>query len=229
MILVLLGPPGAGKGTQGAQLVATYGLPKISTGEMFRDLAASGSELGVQAKSYWAKGMLVPDQIVVDLLEERIQHEDCRSGFILDGFPRTVRQADTLTEVLQGRDMAVDAVLNFTVSDAELIRRLEGRRNCANCGATYHLTARPPMKANICDHCGSELQQRRDDNPESIRIRLGEYCAKTEPLLEYYERRGLLHTVRAEGAPEGIFREVRHAVSAMRDAQALAGLSGGRA
>src|ERR1041385_8306965 len=169
MILVLLGPPGAGKGTQGARIVEKYRIPKISTGEIFRDLAAAGTPLGLKAKEYWSAGMLVPDEIVVGLLNDRISSDDCSSGFILDGFPRTIQQADTLEELLSAKGKRLTNVLDFEVDDEALIARLSGRRVCGHCGATYHLATLPPKVDNICDHCGYELAQRADDSPESIR------------------------------------------------------------
>ena len=205
MIAVLLGPPGAGKGTQGRKITALCGVPKISTGEIFRDLAAAGTPLGLEARSYWSSGKLVPDEIVVGLVKERIEAPDCASGFLLDGFPRTVRQAEILGELLKEKGCRLDGAINFAVGADELVRRLSGRRTCANCGATYHLTALPPKRANICDHCGQGLVQRTDDTPESILTRLEEHSAKTAPLLAYYENRGLLHDVAANDSPDAIF------------------------
>ncbi len=216
MILILMGPPGAGKGTQGALIVQDYGIPKISTGEIFRDLAAAGLPLGLEARVYWSQGKLVPDDIVVGLIRERILAEDCRSGFILDGFPRTIAQADTLAGLLEDQHRRLDAVLNFEVDTEELVRRLSGRRVCNNCGATYHVTALPPRQDDICDHCGHGLVQRADDTPASIRTRLVEYAAKTAPLLAYYRERGLLRTIDANADPDdvharaaSVLREIR--------------------
>lgn len=205
MIAILLGPPGAGKGTQGARITAQCGVPKISTGEIFRDLAASGTPLGLEAKSYWSAGKLVPDEIVVALVKERIEAPDCTIGFLLDGFPRTVRQAEILGELLTSMGCKLDGVINFAVRPEELVRRLSGRRTCANCGATYHVTALPPKRDEICDHCGQGLVQRTDDTPDSIRTRLEEYEAKTAPLLAYYNERGLLHDVEAGRSPDEVF------------------------
>ncbi|MEP6754042.1 MAG: adenylate kinase [Chthonomonadales bacterium] len=209
MILILLGPPGAGKGTQGGRIVEACGVPKISTGAIFRDLAAAGTPLGLEAKSYWQRGELVPDETVVGLVRERIARPDCKDGFILDGFPRTVKQADTLQGLLYGMDRQLDGVLNFDVAPDELIRRLSGRRSCDNCGATYHVTALPPKEENVCDHCGHTLVRRSDDDPESIRIRLIEYQNKTAPLLDYYTRRDLLFNVQADRKPEEIFVQLK--------------------
>ncbi len=208
MILILFGPPGAGKGTQGALIVKACGVPKISTGEIFRDLAAEGSPLGLKAKRYWTQGKLVPDEIVVGLIRERIHSSDCKNGFVLDGFPRTVRQAETLNLLLSESGRHVDGVLSFAVDHEELLRRLIGRRTCNNCGAAYHVTSLPPGQENVCDHCGHALEHRADDNPEAIKVRLAEYDAKTAPVLTYYSERGLLTTVDANADPSTIFSRV---------------------
>jgi adenylate kinase len=205
MILILLGPPGAGKGTQGARIVDKCGVPKISTGEIFRDLAAAGTPLGLEARKYWSQGKLVPDDIVVGLVKERVTQADCDKGFLLDGFPRTVQQADTLNQLLDECGRKLDGVLEFAVDTEELVRRLSGRRSCANCGATYHVTALPPKREDVCDHCGCPLTQRADDTPESILTRLREYEKKTAPLRAYYAGRGLLHTVDSNYPPDVIF------------------------
>ena len=215
MIAILLGPPGAGKGTQGARITAQCGVPKISTGEIFRDLAAAGTPLGLEAKNYWSAGKLVPDEIVVALVKERIEVPDCANGFLLDGFPRTVRQAEILGELLTSMGCKLDGVINFAVEPEELVRRLSGRRTCANCGATYHVTALPPKRDEICDHCGQGLVQRTDDTPESIRTRLEEYGAKTAPLLAYYNERGLLHNVEAGRSPDEIFDSLQPILARM--------------
>ena len=212
MILILLGPPGAGKGTQGARIMQTLSVPKISTGEIFRDLAAAGSALGLQAKSFWSQGKLVPDEIVVELVKERIEAPDCANGFLLDGFPRTVNQAETLDALLSQSGRMVDGVLDFNVDADELLRRLSGRRTCGNCGATYHLTSLPPKRDSLCDHCNQPLVQRDDDNPDSIRTRVKEYESKTAQLLAYYRGRGLLHTVMANSDPETIYAGVEDAL-----------------
>lgn len=209
MILVLFGPPGAGKGTQGARIVQQYGIPKISTGEIFRDLAAAHSELGLKAKEYWSQGKLVPDEIVVGLVRERVSDADCRRGFILDGFPRTVSQADTLQTMLEEIGKRLNGVLNLRVAEPELIRRLSGRRTCSNCGATYHTTAMPSRVDDICDHCGNRLIQRADDTPESIHRRLMEYEEKTAPLIHYYEERGVLYHIDANEGPDAVYVKVQ--------------------
>ena len=209
MIAILMGPPGAGKGTQGDRITEIFKVPKISTGAIFRDLAAAGTPMGVLAKSFWSNGKLVPDEVVVGLVRERISRSDCVRGFLLDGFPRTIAQAETLVSLLVGIGMTLDVVLNFDVQPGELIRRLAGRRSCSNCGATYHVTRLPSRIENICDHCHHRLTRRDDDTPESIEVRLHEYINKTEPLLEWYSDRGLLVMVDANGEPETIFQAVR--------------------
>ena len=226
MIAILLGPPGAGTGTQGQKITAQCGVPKISTGEIFRDLAAAGTPLGLEAKGYWQAGKLVPDEIVVGLVKERIEAADCSEGFLLDGFPRTVRQAETLGSLLNELGRKLDGVINFSVGPEELIRRLSGRRTCTHCGATYHLTALPPKRDNICDHCGEGLVQRTDDTPDSIRMRLSEYTTKTAPLLAYYEGRGLLFTVEAGHSPDEIFSDLQPILRRLRCGEAGAVTAG---
>lgn len=206
MIFILLGPPGAGKGTQGVRLAEKLGVPKISTGDMFRELAAAGTELGLKAKEYWSTGKLVPDDVVIGLVRERIGMPDCANGFLLDGFPRTVHQADVLGEMLMEMKLSLAGALDFAVSEDELVIRLSGRRTCPQCAATYHVVAVPPKKEGVCDNCGHELVQRADDQPEQIRNRLREYAAKTEPLLQYYRERGQLYSIKASGSPDAIFQ-----------------------
>lgn len=208
MILVLLGPPGAGKGTQGQRIVERYGIPKISTGEIFRDLAAAGTPLGLRAKEFWSAGQLVPDEIVIALVQQRICQPDCKKGFVLDGFPRTEYQASNLHCILDDVGRPLTGVLDFVVDDEELIRRLSGRRTCGKCSATYHVDAAPPKVEGKCDYCGSDLVQRADDNPESIAQRLTEYARKTEPLKEFYRLRGLLTEIDSNAEPDEVFRRV---------------------
>lgn len=212
MILILLGAPGVGKGTQGQRLAERYGIPRISTGDMFRDMAAAGTPLGLKAREYFARGELVPDEVVIGVVEERITQSDCKDGFLFDGFPRTVNQADALEAMLSRRGLRLDGVLDLVVSEEELVRRLSGRRTCGNCGAIYHVDSMPPKNPGVCDRCGSALAQRADDAPDSVRVRLREYAAKTAPLQEYYRRRGLLRTIDASAEPDEVFGRVEAAL-----------------
>jgi adenylate kinase len=215
MILILLGPPGAGKGTQGVRLASELGVPKISTGDMFRELAAAGTPLGLKAKELMSTGQLVPDDLVIGIVRERIGMQDCAKGFLLDGFPRTVGQADALGGLLNEIGRKLDGALDFAVDDEELVKRLSGRRTCPSCTATYHVVAMPPKKEGICDKCGHDLIQRADDQPDSIKTRLREYAAKTEPLLNYYRERGLLLSVDASPGPDAIYAKVQEVVKGL--------------
>lgn len=215
MILVLFGPPGAGKGTQGARIAETVGIPNVSTGAIFRGLAAAGTEVGTKALGYMKAGELVPDQIVVDLVRERIAQPDCEGGFLLDGFPRTIAQAEILDMMLGELGLSIDAVLNFDVAEDVLIERLSGRRTCITCGATYHVVAVPPKLDGKCDACGADLVQRADDMPESIRTRLREYAGKTAPVLGYYDAKGSLKSIDAVGSPEDVFASVTAIVQSL--------------
>ena len=208
MKLILLGPPGAGKGTQAVRLVEYYGIPQISTGDILRKAVKDGTELGVQAKSYMDKGALVPDEVVIGIIRDRIVEPDCANGYILDGFPRTIAQAEALDEMLGKLGTGIDHVLNISLGDDEIIKRLTGRRTCANCGAGYHVLFDPPKKEGICDKCGGKLIQRDDDKEATIRERLKVYRAQTEPLIAYYEGKKLLRTIPGEGTMEEIFQKI---------------------
>lgn len=188
MRLILLGAPGAGKGTQAERISEKYGIPTVSTGNLLRAAVAEGTELGIKAKSYMESGSLVPDELVVSLLAERIAQDDCKNGFILDGFPRSVRQA----EVLEEMGVTVDKVLSLEVTDENIISRLAGRRVCLKCGATYHIESKPPVEDGICDKCGDKLVIRDDDKVETIVKRLETFHSQTEPLKEYYGNKGIL-------------------------------------
>lgn len=212
MVYVLFGPPGVGKGTQGARIATAYGIPSISTGAIFRDNVAAGTQLGMVASDYLAKGKLVPDEIVVKLVRDRVSQPDCAEGFLLDGFPRTLKQAEVLEVMLNEAGIHLDGVLNFEVPEEELVRRLSGRRVCPQCGATFHVDNVPPKKEGICDFCGAALEQRADDRPESVRTRLHEYQAKTAPVLDFYRERGLLRTVDASGSPDEVFERTIQAI-----------------
>lgn len=203
MRIILLGPPGAGKGTQAAMLVKEFTVPHISTGDIFRAAIKEGTELGRKAKEYMDQGQLVPDEIVIGIVKERLAQTDCEKGFILDGFPRTVPQADALQEALKSLGMELNAVVNLAVSEDDLVTRLSGRRVCKNCGATYHLQFSPAKSAGVCDTCGGELYQRDDDKEETIRKRLEVYNNQTAPLIDYYQGTGLLETIQGDGKEIG--------------------------
>ena len=191
MHILLMGPPGAGKGTQAAELVKAFQIPHISTGDMFRAAIKEGTEMGKQAKSYIDKGQLVPDEVTIGIVRDRLGQDDCKKGFILDGFPRTVEQVDALTGILRDLGLSLTRVLNINVPASDLIERAVGRRICKKCGATYHTKFNPPKKEGICDECGSELFQRADDNAETMKNRLSVYEASTKPLIDYYKKAGL--------------------------------------
>lgn len=212
MKIVLLGPPGAGKGTQAEVLVKKLLLPHISTGDMFRAAIKSNTPLGKEAKSYMDQGALVPDQITIGIIAERIEQDDCREGFLLDGFPRTVAQAEALDVLLQKKDTAIDAVLNIGVPTEQLIARLTGRRICKACGNIYHLLYNPPKTEGVCDACGGELYQRSDDQEETVRNRLSVYEAQTAPLIAYYEAQGILHTINGDQPIPEVMRDLGKAI-----------------
>ena len=191
MQLLLMGPPGAGKGTQAAELVKKFNIPHISTGDMFRAAVKEGTELGKQAKAVMDAGGLVPDEITIGIVRERLAKDDCKKGFILDGFPRTVEQADALTNILNELDIKLTRVLNIHVPASDLIERAVGRRICKQCGATYHVKFNPTQKEGTCDNCGGELYQRKDDNEETMKNRLSAYENSTKPLIDYYKKANL--------------------------------------
>ncbi len=198
MKIVLLGAPGAGKGTQAEVLVKKLFLPHISTGDMFRAAISAGTDLGLAAKAYMDKGQLVPDEVTVGIIKDRISQADCREGFLLDGFPRTLAQAEALDALLTEMKTSLTAVLNISVPADKLITRLTGRRMCRQCGAIYHLLYNAPQKENVCDVCGGELYQRSDDKEETVRNRLQVYETQTAPLIAYYREKGLLHDINGD-------------------------------
>jgi len=210
--IVILGAPGAGKGTQAELLARKLGLAHVATGDMFREGVRRGTALGLQAKEYMDRGQLVPDDIVIKMLLERLGEEDCRRGCILDGFPRTLEQAQALDKALAERGQAVAQALYIRVSQEELIRRLGGRLTCRDCGAIYHEQRQPPKEAGRCDRCGGELYQREDDRPETVRRRLEVYMAQTAPLIEYYRQGGKLKEIEGEGDIEAVNRELMAAL-----------------
>lgn len=193
-----MGPPGAGKGTQAAVLIEKFQIPHISTGDMFRAAMKAGTPLGLKAKEYMDAGSLVPDEVTIGIVAERLAEADCANGFLLDGFPRTVAQADALDKILVDLRMKLDGVLNIEVDEAKLLERLTGRRICRQCGATYHMVFNPPTTLNVCDKCGGELYQRSDDTLETAKNRLDVYNRQTQPLIEYYRGQGLLKEINGD-------------------------------
>ena len=187
MKIIMLGAPGAGKGTQAKKIAEKYQIPHISTGDIFRANIKGGTELGMKAKTFMDQGMLVPDEITIGMLMDRIGQEDCINGYVLDGFPRTIPQAESLTKALAERGEKVDYAINVDVPDENIINRMSGRRACLGCGATYHITFNPPVKEGICDTCGQELVLRDDDKPETVKKRLDVYHQQTQPLIDYYK------------------------------------------
>lgn len=208
MNLILMGLPGAGKGTQAEQIVAKYNIPHISTGDMFRAAMKAETELGLQAKSFIDKGALVPDEVTIGIVRERLSQEDCIKGFLLDGFPRTVAQASALEEIMKDLGKKIDYVLNINVDSGLLLTRLTGRRICKECGATYHLEFNPPAKADVCDKCGGELYQRSDDNEETVANRLDVNIKQTKPLLDFYEELGYLQSINGEQDINKVFADI---------------------
>jgi len=212
MRLVLLGAPGAGKGTQADILKEKFEIPHISTGDIFRSNIKNNTELGKKAKEYIDKGLLVPDEITVNIVKNRLEEEDCKSGFILDGFPRTIPQAEFLDKVLSELNINLDYVLNIHVPDEELVKRLSGRRVCQKCGKSYHVIYNPPSQENKCDDCGGQLIQRDDDKEETVLNRLKTYHQQTEPLIEYYTKQGKLVTAIGQEEIEDTTKEVMKAL-----------------
>lgn len=208
MKIIMLGAPGAGKGTQAKQIAAKYKIPHISTGDIFRANIKNGTELGKKAKSYMDKGELVPDELTCDLVMDRISQDDCRNGFILDGFPRTIPQAEALTKALEKSGQSMDYAIDVDVPDEAIVKRMNGRRACLNCGATYHVVSLPPEKEGICDVCGSPLVQREDDKPETVQKRLDVYHNQTQPLIDYYNKAGILRTVDGTQPMEDVFSAI---------------------
>ena len=207
MNIVLFGPPGPGKGTQAKMLAEKYGIPHISTGDILRDNLKNKTALGLEAKSYMDKGELVPDTVLIGIIKDRLSQPDCVSGFLLDGYPRTVLQADALSAILREMGKKLDVVLNIDVPDADLIKRLTGRRMCT-CGASYHLIFNPPKQEGICDLCGSPLYHRADDKEEAILNRLDVYKNQTQPLIDYYRAKGLMVTVNGAATILEVFNEI---------------------
>jgi adenylate kinase len=215
--LILLGPPGAGKGTQAERLYERYKLPQLSTGNMLRAERDAGTELGKAADKVMAAGQLVSDEIVVGIIAKRIEAADCKAGFVLDGFPRTINQAIALDEMLAKKGSRIDGVIEFVVDEAVLVERISGRFACAKCGAGYHDKFKQPKKAGVCDVCGStEFTRRKDDNAETVKARLKAYRDQTAPLLPYYEKKGLLHRVDGMADPDAVTKEIEGVLSRIR-------------
>jgi adenylate kinase len=206
--IIFMGPPGAGKGTQAEQIVSEFNIPHISTGDAFRLAMSQGTEMGVKAKEYVDKGLLVPDDITIGIVKERLQQDDCQKGFLLDGFPRTISQSEALDDILGSMGRTLDHVINLSVDRDLLLARLTGRRICKSCGATYHVIFNPPAEENVCDKCSGELYQRSDDNEAKVGTRLDEYVSKTAPLLTYYEDKGLLRQVNGEQDIDLVTKEI---------------------
>jgi adenylate kinase len=214
--VAFLGPPGAGKGTQARDLAQEWRVPHLATGDMLREAVAVGTPLGREAKGYMDQGALVPDDVIIRMMGERLGKADAGRGFILDGFPRTIAQAEALAKLLKDLGQALDTVVYFDVSEPELLRRLTGRRVCRTCGHSYHTTSNPPKRAGVCDDCGGELYQRDDDAETTVRKRLDVYQRQTAPLLDYYRQRSLLATVSGEGPLATIRDSIRAATGAVR-------------
>ena len=212
--IVLLGPPGAGKGTQAELIVKKYGIPQISTGDIFRANIKNGTELGKKAKSYMDKGELVPDDLVIEIATARLLEDDCKDGFMLDGFPRTVYQAEKLDEFLAKHNMKIDSVLDIEVEKSILLARIIGRRVCKACGATYHVVNMPPAKEGVCDSCGGELYQRADDTEATVKNRIEVYEAQTMPLVDYYEKAGNIVHIDGSAELDDVFAEIVKALGA---------------
>ena len=207
-----MGPPGAGKGTQAADLIKRYQIPHISTGDMFRAAIKAGTALGIKAKEYMDAGSLVPDEVTIGIVAERLAEPDCRKGFLLDGFPRTVAQANALDKILVDLQMSLEGVLNIEVDEEKLLDRLTGRRICRQCGATYHLVFNSPVTDGVCDQCGGELYQRSDDTLDTAKNRLQVYNDQTQPLIEYYREKGLLREINGDQEITKVMQDIVEAL-----------------
>lgn len=208
MKIIMLGAPGAGKGTQAQMIADKYGIPHVSTGDIFRENVKNGTELGMEAKKYMDKGLLVPDELTVKILLDRVAKEDCKNGYVLDGFPRTIPQAEVLDKAISELGEKIDYAINVDVPDENIIRRMSGRRSCPACGATYHIEHVPPKKDGICDKCGKELVQRDDDKEETVKNRLEVYHKQTQPLIEFYTKQGVLRTVDGTADMKDVFTAI---------------------
>ncbi len=208
MKIVLLGPPGAGKGTQAKSISNRYSIPHISTGDIFRKNISEGTPLGIEAKGYIDKGQLVPDEVTINMVKDRLTWEDCKNGYLLDGFPRTVAQAEALEGFLAERNEKLDTALSIEVPSSFILERMTGRRVCPSCGASYHVKFNPPTKAGVCDVCGSDIVQRKDDTEETVSERLEVYERQTQPLIDFYNNKNLLSTVDGTKAINEVFESI---------------------
>ena len=213
MKIVMLGAPGAGKGTQAVNIAKEFDIPHVSTGDIFRANIKNGTELGMKAKEYMDKGALVPDEVTMGMLLSRISEPDCKNGYVLDGFPRTIPQAESLKKALSDKGDALDVAVNIDVPDEVIEGRMSGRRSCPKCGASYHVTFTPPKKEGICDLCGAELIQRADDKPETVKARLATYHEQTQPLIDFYKKEGILKEVDGTKAPSEVFKAITEAIA----------------
>lgn len=215
MNVILMGPPGAGKGTQADLIKANYPIPHISTGDMFREAVSNGTELGKEAKKYMDSGHLVPDEVTIGIVEERLAQDDCAKGFLLDGFPRTVKQAEALDRVLARMGKKVQAAIDIYVPEDVLVERISGRISCKDCKTVYHLTFNPPAKEGVCDKCGGELIQRSDDRGEAVKNRLQVYAEQTNPLIEYYKKQGTLYSIDGNRASREVFADIEKVMGSL--------------
>lgn len=208
MKIIMLGAPGAGKGTQAKMIADKYGVPHVSTGDIFRANIKNGTELGMEAKKYMDQGLLVPDELTVKILLDRVSQPDCKNGYVLDGFPRTIPQAEVLDKALAELGESIDYAIDVDVPDENIVKRMSGRRACVSCGATYHVVHVPPKKEGICDRCGSELILRDDDKPETVKNRLDVYHKQTQPLIDFYTTKGVLKTVDGTVDMQDVFKAI---------------------
>ncbi len=213
MNIIIMGPPGAGKGTQSEKILAYCNIPHISTGDMFREAIKEGTELGKLASSYINQGLLVPDEVTIGLVKERLAKPDCQKGYLLDGFPRTLAQAEALEKLTQEISRPIQLVINITCEKDALIKRISGRRVCPKCGNSYHVEFKKPMVDGICDNCKSELVQRKDDTIESLQVRLNAYENQTKPLIEFYDKKGLLKEVDGLKDISDVFKDIQKVIS----------------
>ena len=208
MKIIMLGAPGAGKGTQAKMIAEKYSIPHVSTGDIFRANIKDQTELGMEAKKYMDQGLLVPDELTVKILLDRVAKDDCKNGYVLDGFPRTIPQAEVLDEAVSELNESIDFAINVDVKDENIVKRMSGRRACLKCGATYHIEHIPPKKEGICDKCGSELVLRDDDKPETVQKRLNVYHEQTQPLIDYYNKKGILKEVDGSQDMKDVFSAI---------------------